>query len=353
MKSKSSRFWKKPLIIVAVIGSIFTWFALSSETEAGRKKLDSAKYQAERGFTTVKDWNLKAENISPTGHNPYFHPLKPGFKFVMENPKGLFGALRKETVVLDETEKFDIPGFGKFETAVVQEEEFYDGVYFQQALNWFAIDKTTGAVYAFGEVSWEIDPQGRKVFAGTWRAGEPDGNGIAEPGMLMPGKIKVGDKYLFDGHEVETYGYTENMEMGLKMTVPAGTFENCLRTREYSLTTLDDITDKWWCEGVGEIKDTSDGEILASSALPDTDLSIFGYFHRNPVKLTKPPVAKIDHKQAMEIALKEIPGEVVSTDIERIGKHNVYTVEIIADKDGGEYDVFVDIATGDVVGTDN
>ena len=353
MKSNIRSNWIKALTIAVVIVSIFTWFALSPETDAARKKLDSAKLQAERGFTTVKDWNLKAENISPRGHNPYFHPLKPGFKFVFENPKGLFGALRKETIVLDETEKFDIPGFGKFETAVVQEEEFYDGVYFQQALNWFAMDKTTGAVYAFGEVSWEIDAQGRKVFVGTWRAGEPDGNGMAEPGMLMPGKIKVGDKYLFDGHEIETYGYTENLEMGLKMTVPAGTFENCLRTREYSLTTLDDITDKWWCKGIGEIKDTSDGELLASSALPGSDLSIFGYFHRNPTKVTIPPVAKIDHKQAMEIALKEIPGEVVSTEIERIGKHNVYTVEIIADKDGGEYDVFVDIETGEVVGTDN
>jgi len=38
--------------------------------------------------------------------------------------------------------------------------------------------------------------------------------------------------------------------------------------------------------------------------------------------------------------------------IERLGKHNVYAVEIIAAKDGVETDVFVDIESGKIVGTD-
>ena len=355
MKIIKGCFSKNAWILMVAVVSVFTWLALSVETAKANpaKKLDSAKLQAERGFTTVKDWGLKGENLGPRGHNPYYFPLKPGFKFIMENPKGLFGKLRKEVIVLDKTEPFDIPGIGKFECAVVQEEEFYDGVYYQQAHNWFCMDKVTNAVYAFGEVSWEQDEKGRKVFGGTWRAGEPDGNGVAEPGMLMPGTFKVGDKYIFDGHEAETYGYTENMETGITMTVPAGTFKDCVRVREYSLTTPSDITDKWWCKGVGIVKDTSDGELIASDALPNTDTSSFGKYHRNPVKMIEPPVAKINGLQASEIALKVIPGKVTSTEIERIGKHNVYAVEIISDKDGGEWDVFVDIETGEVVGTDN
>ena len=39
--------------------------------------------------------------------------------------------------------------------------------------------------------------------------------------------------------------------------------------------------------------------------------------------------------------------------IERLGKRNVYAVEIVSDEDGGEWDVFVDIETGEVVGMDN
>jgi uncharacterized membrane protein YkoI len=83
------------------------------------------------------------------------------------------------------------------------------------------------------------------------------------------------------------------------------------------------------------------------------DTSSFGKYSRKPVKMIELPVAKIDDLKATEIALKKIPGKANSVKIERIGKHNVYTVEIIADKDGVEWDVFVDIKTGEVVGTDN
>ena len=326
--------------------------------ETGAKKAKSGKYTqggARTNFSSLEDWNLKAENLSPRGHNPYYFPLKPGFKFIMEYPDHPWGHYRKEIVILEKTEKFDVPGIGKFEAATVQEEEFFDGVYDQQAHNWFAIDKKTNSMYAFGEVSWELDQIGRKVFAGTWRVGEPDGNGIAEPGLLMPGTISIGAKFIFDGHEAEAYGYSENMETGLTMTVPEGTFTDCLRVREYSLTNPSDVTDKWWCKGVGLVKDTSDGELVASDAIPSTKglLASFGKLHDNPDVVIVPPIAKINGMEATDIALAKIPGEANSIKIERLGKRNVYAVEIIAAADGMEWDVFVDIATGEIVGTDN
>ncbi len=350
-------------IVAAAIMATLAWNVASAQgtDKTAPKPMATDKSQAmERTqggaravFSTVKDWNLKGENLSARGHNPLYFPLKPGFKFIMEYPTHPWGHYRKEVIVLEETEPFDIPGIGKFEAAVVQEEEFFDGVYDQQSVNWFAIDKTTNAMYAFGEVSWEVDHVGRKVFAGTWRVGEPDGNGVSEPGLLMPGLFNLGAKYIFDGHEAETYGYTENAESGITITVPAGTFENCVRVREYSLTNPSDITDKWWCRDIGLTKDTSDGELVSSDAIPGSDTSGFGYYHRNPVKLVEPPVAKVDGIQATEIALAEIPGNATSIKIERLGRRNVYAVEIISDKDGGEWDVFVDIETGEIVGTDN
>ena len=183
-------------------------------------------------------------------------------------------------------------------------------------------------MYAFGEVSWEIDQIGRKVFAGTWRVGEADGeDSIAEPGLLMPGVFNIGAKYVFDGHEAEAYGYTENMEADITMTTPAGTFKNVVRVREYSLTNPSDVTDKWWCPGVGLLRDTSDGVLIASDAIKGSDTSSIGKFHRNPVKLVKPPIPKVNGLEAQAIALKEIPGKLISIKIERLGKRNVYTVE--------------------------
>lgn len=63
------------------------------------------------------------------------------------------------------------------------------------------------------------------------------------------------------------------------------------------------------------------------------------------------PVAKISEEQATKIALERIPGKVTEVKIERkLGKH-VYVVEIQTPNEG-EKDVFVDIATGEIVGTD-
>lgn len=358
MKSRRSspghRTWGIPVPLVAILVT-FTWLGLYADTAMAQKRAQEPRTQggARVTFSSLKDWNLKGENLSPRGHNPLYFPLKPGFRYILEYPNHPWGLFRVETVVLDETEAFDVPGIGKFECAVVQEEEFFDGVFDQRAANWFCIDKTTNSMYAFGEVSWEIDQIGRKVFAGTWRVGEPDGNGIAEPGLLMPGgPFVVGDRYVFDGHEAEAYGYTENMEKGITITVPAGTFKDCVRTLENSLTNPSDVTNKWWCPGVGLVKDESDGELVASDALPHTDMSSFGKHHREARKQVTPPVAKVTGLQATEIALKEVPGKVTSMKIERLGKYNVYVVEIIAAKDGVETDVFVDIESGKVVGTD-
>ena len=305
-------------------------------------------------FSSAKDWNLKGENLVPHGINPLYYPIVPGHKHAHERPDHPDGKYRKETVVLDSTEDFDLPGIGKFKAAVVQEEEYIDGVLTQRALNWFALDKTTNSVYVFGEVSWEINEEGKPIFAGTWRAGEPDGDGTtAEPGMLMPDPFTIGSRYIFDGSRSMAYGGAENMEAGIEITVPAGTFKNCVRVREQGLLNLKDITDKIWCPVVGVVLDTSDGKLVVSAALPTSnpasDVSSIGKFRDRPLKYT-PPVAKISGEAATKIALAQFPGKVTKLTIERKRGKNVYVVEIQTPQ--GEKDVFVDIESGKIVGTD-
>jgi len=313
------------------------------------------RFSRPEDYSSAKDWGIRAENLVPHGRgNPLYYPLVPGHRHIFERPDHPDGQFRMETLVLDELEPFDVPGIGRFDTATVQEEEFMDGILIQRSRNWFAIDRTNNNVYAFGEVSWEITSDGKPEFIGTWRAGEPDGNGVAEPGMLMPGTFVVGHRYIFDGSESESHGGSENMEAGMTVTVPAGTFENCVRVREQNLMDLRDITDKVYCPNVGIVSDTSDGKLVASSALPPghpgSDVSSFGHFIRNPVPYT-PPVAKVTTDQAQAIALQTIPGRVNSVAIERKRGKSVFTVEIIT-PNGQERDVFVDIESGEVVGTD-
>src|SRR5689334_4841394 len=139
------------------------WLGFPVATAAGEIK-DPPRFASKADYSSLKDWFLKAENIVPYGNNPLYFPLKPGQKFILERPNHPDGHYRKETVVLSDREPFDIPGIGKLETAVVQEEEYMDGVLTQRALNWEAMDKTTNSVYAFGEVSWEINEDGKPTF---------------------------------------------------------------------------------------------------------------------------------------------------------------------------------------------
>jgi len=63
------------------------------------------------------------------------------------------------------------------------------------------------------------------------------------------------------------------------------------------------------------------------------------------------PEAKISPEQASKIALEKVPGNVTDVTIERKRGKNVYVVEIQTTNEG-EKDVFVDIKTGRIVGTD-
>lgn len=60
------------------------------------------------------------------------------------------------------------------------------------------------------------------------------------------------------------------------------------------------------------------------------------------------PATKITMEQATKIALERVPGEVTEVKIERKKGRSVYAIEIQT-KDG-EKDVFVDVASGEIVG---
>jgi uncharacterized membrane protein YkoI len=65
----------------------------------------------------------------------------------------------------------------------------------------------------------------------------------------------------------------------------------------------------------------------------------------------RPPPARISQEAAMLTAVKLIPGRANSVDVERKRGRWTYVVEIIT-PNGDEQDVFVDIETGEIIGTD-
>jgi uncharacterized membrane protein YkoI len=90
--------------------------------------------------------------------------------------------------------------------------------------------------------------------------------------------------------------------------------------------------------------------LLASLLLAPT-IAVAQAQQPGPSKERAPPAAKITKEQAMKIALERIPGEVTDVVIEKKHGRNVYVIEIQS-REQGEKDVFVDIETGKIVGTD-
>jgi uncharacterized membrane protein YkoI len=64
-----------------------------------------------------------------------------------------------------------------------------------------------------------------------------------------------------------------------------------------------------------------------------------------------PPAAQISEEQAKAIALKKMPGKVIDVAIEKKRGKTVYVVEVMTESQG-EKDVFIDMRSGAVVGTD-
>ncbi|MES2947320.1 MAG: PepSY domain-containing protein [Pseudomonadota bacterium] len=90
-------------------------------------------------------------------------------------------------------------------------------------------------------------------------------------------------------------------------------------------------------------KDRARGNLLLGAAV----LAFAGYvFAQNP-----PAPNSVTEEQAKVIALKKVPGKVTDVAIEKKRGKHVYVVEIQTEKKG-EKDVFVDMQSGAIVGTD-
>ncbi len=160
------------------------------------------------------------EKFSSTGRNTYFI-LEPGYQLVLEGEED-----GKKTVltitVLNETKKID-----GVETRVVEENEKMDGKVVEISRNYFAIGVDTKNAYYFGE-DVDIYKDGKVVHEGSWHAGE---NG-AKHGIMIPGELKVGDRYYQERAPKIAMDRGENISITEAVKTPAGDFKNCLKVKE-------------------------------------------------------------------------------------------------------------------------
>jgi hypothetical protein len=187
-----------------------------------------------------------------TGSNAYWK-LITGYQIVLEGEED-GEEVRNEITVLPEFERLTILIDGverSIRTRVIEERESADGDITEISRNFFARCNQTNDVFYFGE-DVDIYEDGEVVsHDGAWRAGV-DG---AMPGIIMPGTFLKGARYFQEVAPDLAMDRARNVEDGLELETPAGSFTDCVAVLETTPLEPGEESLKMYCPGVGLVVD--------------------------------------------------------------------------------------------------
>lgn len=173
--------------------------------------------------------------------NPYF-PLTPGTTFVYEGQTEQ-GFEHDEFAVTHRTRV--ISGVRCVE---VHDTVKTDGQLTEDTLDWFAQDRE-GNVWYFGENTHELEHGLITTIEGTFMAGI---NGD-KPGIIMKAHPAIGDFYRQEFSLNNAEDFAETVNLTQTVHVPAGTFRNCLKSKETTPLEPDLLEYKFYAPGVGNV----------------------------------------------------------------------------------------------------
>jgi hypothetical protein len=187
---------------------------------------------------------LNPADFSATIDNPLF-PLSSNAPKVFEGEEkdpdtdAMFHTRIEHTVLSQTDTVAGIP------VTVLQDKEYHDGQLVELTLDYFAQHRD-GSVWYFGEKVDEYENGTVTGHSGQWITGE----GNNRPGIYMPATPAVGQKFAQEDAPGIAEDQSEVIATGQQVTVPAGTFTGCIKTRDSS--PLDDAVEfKYYCPQVG------------------------------------------------------------------------------------------------------
>ena len=187
----------------------------------------------------VYDPQINPSEFTTDITNKYF-TLTPGKKFVYESETE-DGRERIEVEVLGETR--NVLGV---ETVVYWDRVWLDDVLIEDTRDYLAQD-AEGNVWYFGEAVDNYENGTLKDHAGSWLAGV-DG---AKPGIWMKADPTVGQQYRQEYYPGEAEDMGEVLSLTETVTTPSGTYQNCLKTRDWTPLDLSVEEHKYYCIEVG------------------------------------------------------------------------------------------------------
>jgi hypothetical protein len=180
-------------------------------------------------------------SFSTDVNNPYF-TLTPGTTYTYKG-KDREGTEINKVMVTDRTRK--VMG--------VTVREVWDRVWLNDQLieetyDWYAQDKD-GNVWYFGEDSKEI-ARGKVVSTkGSWEAGVKG----AQPGIVMQADPRPGKPYRQEYLKGEAEDMAQVLSIHATARVPAGSFEDCLKTRDWSAIEAGTTEHKYYSRKIGAV----------------------------------------------------------------------------------------------------
>jgi hypothetical protein len=173
-----------------------------------------------------------------------FFPLTPGTRFVYVGEED---GEKETNVTLVTADRKEILGI----SAVVVLDRVFgpDGELKEKTFDWYAQD-TRGNVWYLGEDTKELEDGKVVSTEGSWEAGVKG----AVAGIIMPAHPTVGKHYRQEFFEGEAEDEARVVARGLDITVPYGSFHNCLKTVEWTRLEPGIKEAKFYCPDVGFVK---------------------------------------------------------------------------------------------------
>ena len=133
-------------------------------------------------------------------------------------------------------------------TIEVWDRVWLDGKLIEETFDWYAQDKS-GNVWYFGENSKEYSDGKVTSTKGSWEAGL-DG---AKPGIIMQAEPKIGEPYRQEYYKDVAEDMAQIIGTDESITVPYGSFTDCLKTKDWNSLVPDSDEHKYYCPDVGGV----------------------------------------------------------------------------------------------------
>ena len=210
------------------ITTLISLLALGAASGCGSDAANSSA-RTPAGFTTRID-------------NPYW-PMAPGSRWISREREG--GSTLRVQVTVTRRTKVVASGL---RARVVHDVVTEKGRVVENTYDWYAQDRA-GNVWYLGEDTKAYEPAKPVSPKGSWE----DGVDGARRGIAMPAHPRVGQSYRQEYYKGKAEDRGRVLSLDKRATVPFGTFNHLLETRDYTRLEPNATEHKFYAKGVGPI----------------------------------------------------------------------------------------------------